>query len=30
VCVFRLRGEENNLCKTLYCTLIFMYDFVYH
>jgi hypothetical protein len=21
-----LRGEENKLCKTLYCTLIFVHD----
>jgi hypothetical protein len=27
---FALRGEENNLYKTLYYTLIFMYNFVYH
>jgi hypothetical protein len=27
---FAMRGEENNLCKTLYCTLIIIYDFVYH
>jgi hypothetical protein len=25
-----LRGKENNLCKTLYCTLITVYDFMYH
>jgi hypothetical protein len=25
-----LRGDENKLCKTLYCTLIFVHDFIYH